>query len=115
MPTLLQYPLERERDVQRRWKHLLQRTAHKEYPADTRKVSAFKAPSGRRCRSPRAARPRADLDQLILADSGRTARQQRVTEIKGPDASAVPGAIKHASDLLAAALAGLLAIFETGS
>jgi hypothetical protein len=26
MPTSLQYPLERQRDVQRRWKHLLHRT-----------------------------------------------------------------------------------------
>jgi hypothetical protein len=44
VPTLLQYPLERERDVQRRWKHLLQRTARKEYSADTRKVPAFISP-----------------------------------------------------------------------
>jgi hypothetical protein len=44
VPTLLQYPLERERDVQRRWKHLLQRTARKEYSSDTRKVSAFTSP-----------------------------------------------------------------------
>ena len=44
MPTLLQYPLERSATRQRRWKHLLQRTAHKEYPADTRKVSAFTSP-----------------------------------------------------------------------
>ena len=38
MPTSLQYPLERERDVQRRWKHLLQRLAPQNDSSDNRKV-----------------------------------------------------------------------------
>jgi hypothetical protein len=38
VPTVLQYPLERERDVQRRWKHLLQRLAPKDYSSDNRKA-----------------------------------------------------------------------------
>ena len=46
MPTSLQYPLERERDVQRRWKHLLQRMAPKDYSSDTRNASAFTSPGG---------------------------------------------------------------------
>ena len=37
MPTTYQYPLERERDVQRRWKHLLQRTVTpKDYATEYR-------------------------------------------------------------------------------
>ena len=38
MPTTLQYPLERERDVQRRWKHLLQRLASKDYSSENRRA-----------------------------------------------------------------------------
>ena len=44
MPTSLQYPLERERDVQRRWKHLLQRLAPKNYSSDNRKPSLSHEP-----------------------------------------------------------------------
>ena len=44
MPTTYQYPLERERDVHRRWKHLLQRTvAPKNYATEYRAASPSRA------------------------------------------------------------------------
>jgi hypothetical protein len=56
VPTTHQYPLERERDVQRRWKHLLQRTV---VPSDVRQRNSsppfinngavYKSSDGRKC------------------------------------------------------------------
>ena len=47
MPNSLQYPLERQRDVQRRWNQLLQRTvARKEPVAEHRRLSPSSPPFG---------------------------------------------------------------------
>ena len=43
MPTTLQYPVERNRDVQRKWRHLLQRTAASKSHASVVKYSPSRA------------------------------------------------------------------------
>jgi hypothetical protein len=43
VPTSLQYPLERQRDLQRRWNRLLQRTAPKDHPS--RPLTSLRVPS----------------------------------------------------------------------
>ena len=44
MPNTLQYPLERERELQRRWSRLLQRTlVTREHPLDSRRGAARRA------------------------------------------------------------------------
>src|SRR2546425_3071854 len=46
VPTTLQYPLERQRDLQRRWNRLLQRTAAlKDHPSGRRRAGSGSAPT----------------------------------------------------------------------
>jgi hypothetical protein len=63
VPNTLQYPLERQRDVQRRWQQILQRTAApRTIPPTTLKISALSSTHGKVESSGRNSPPRSRPD-----------------------------------------------------